>query len=233
MIVAREGPMPSAAPRALALVVLLSASRAFAAGHGAPDGVAPDAALKRLQDGNRRYATSAVHPRHYRAERPRLTKGQSPYAIVLSCADSRVPPEIVFDESLGRLFVIRVAGNVAGPDEVASIEYAAEHVGTRLLVVLGHASCGGVASAMSPQDPTPSLAALLKEIRPAVDAARAKGADPGHLATEAVRENVRLQLKNVTDRSELLRKRVEDGRLGTAGAVYDLASGRVEWLSVP
>ncbi len=223
--------MPRVSTRALALVLLLSTPFAFAEGHAAPDGVAPDVALKMLKEGNRRYATSAVRQRHYRAERPNLTQGQRPYAIVLSCADSRVPPEIVFDESLGRLFVIRVAGNVAGPDEIASIEYAAEHVGTRLLLVLGHTSCGGVASAMSSEDPTPSLAALLKEIRPAVDAARARGTDPGHLAAEAVKENVRLQLRNVAGRSELLRKRVADGQFGTAGAVYDLASGRVDWLA--
>jgi carbonic anhydrase len=225
--------MPRLAARALAVAValFLSAAVALAEGHDAPNGVAPDAALKMLKDGNTRYATSAVRPRHYRAERPALTKGQKPYAIVLSCADSRVPPEIVFDESLGRLFVIRVAGNVAGPDEIASIEYAAEHVGTRLLLVLGHASCGGVAAAMSPEDPTVNLATLLKDIRPAVDAAKAKGADAAHLSAEAVKENVRLQLKNVTARSELLKKLVDEGKFGTAGGVYDLASGKVEWLA--
>lgn len=111
-----------------------------------------------------------------------------------------------------------MAGNVAGPDEIASIEYAAEHVGTRFLLVLGHASCGGVGAAMSPEDPTPNLATLLKEIRPAVVAAKAK-------------ENVRLQLKNVTARSEVLKKMVAEGKFGTAGAVYDLASGKVEWLA--
>jgi carbonic anhydrase len=196
-----------------------------------PAGVPPEAARTLLKDGNVRYATSAVKPRRYRAERPKLTKGQQPYAIVLSCADSRVPPEIVFDESLGKLFVIRVAGNVAGPDEIASIEYAAEHAGTRFLLVLGHESCGGVAAAMSPEDPTPNLATLLKDIRPAVEAARAKGADEEHLALEAVKENVRLQLKNIIERSEVLKKLEADGTLGAAGAVYHLASGRVEWLA--
>jgi carbonic anhydrase len=231
MIGGREEPVPKALARALAVILFVSAPAALGEGHVAPEGVAPEAALKMLKKGNDRYATSAVNPRRYRSERPALTRGQKPYAIVLSCADSRVPPEIVFDESLGRLFVIRVAGNVAGPDEVASVEYAAEHAGTRLLVVLGHGSCGGVAAAMGPEDPTPSLASLLKEIRPAVDAARAKGADENHLAAEAVKENVRLQLKNVTGRSEVLRKMVAEGRFATAGAVYDLASGRVEWLA--
>ncbi len=223
--------MPRISARTLALILVLAAPVALAGEQGAPKGVAPEAALKTLKDGNQRYATSAVNPRQYRAERPKLTRGQTPYAIILSCADSRVPPEIVFDESLGRLFVIRVAGNVAGPEEIASIEYAAEHVGTRLLLVLGHTSCGGVAAAMSPEDPTPNLAILLKDIRPAVEAAKAKGADGDHLAAEAVKENVRLQLKNVTARSEVLRKLVAEGTFRTAGAVYDLASGRVEWLA--
>mgnify|MGYP000994450856 CR=1 FL=1 len=97
----------------------------------------------------------AVRPRRDRAERPALTSGQHPYAVALSCADSRVPPELVFDESLGRLFVVRVAGNVAGPDELASLEYAAEHLGTRLLLVPGHSSCRAVGAAMSSEDPTP------------------------------------------------------------------------------
>jgi carbonic anhydrase len=231
MIRGKERSMPHISARALAVILCLSAPVALGEGHDAPDGVAPDAALKMLKDGNQRYATSAVNPRHYRAERPTLTKGQKPYAIVLSCSDSRVPPEIVFDESLGRLFVIRVAGNVAGPDEIASIEYAAEHVGSRLLLVLGHASCGGVAAAMSPEDPTPNLATLLKDIRPAVDAAKAKGADKDHLYAEAVKENVRLQMKNVLERSEVLKKMAADGKFGTAGGVYDLASGKVEWLA--
>lgn len=165
--------MPRISARAMAVILFLSAPVALAEGQGAPEGVAPEAALKMLKDGNQCYATNAVNPRHYRAERPKLTTGQKPYAIVLSCADSRVPPEIVFDESLGRLFVIRVAGNFAGPDEIASIEYAAE----------------------------------------------------------AVKENVRLQLKNVTARSELLKKMMAEGHFGTAGAVYDLASGKVEWLA--
>lgn len=226
--------MPRVFARPLTLILLLivlAVPAAFAAEPGAPEGVPPEAALKMLKEGNERYATSAVNPRRYRAERPALVKGQKPYAIVLSCADSRVPPEIVFDESLGRLFVVRVAGNVAGPEEIASIEYAAEHIGTRLLLVLGHQSCGAVAAAMSPEDPTPNLAILLKDIRPAVEAARAKGAEKEHLAAEAVKENVRLQMKNVTSRSEVLKKMVAEGKFLAAGGVYDLASGKVEWLA--
>lgn len=220
---------PAPSPSFLLLLGVLAfapgASRA-----GEEPGVPPEGARALLKEGNSRYATSAVRPRRYRAERPALTKGQHPYAMVLSCADSRVPPELVFDESLGRLFVVRVAGNVAGPDELASLEYAAEHLGTRFLLVLGHASCGAVGAAMSPEDPTPYLGGLLKEIRPAVEAAKAKDADVSHLPLEAVRENVRLQVRNVTARSEAFRKLVDEGRVGLAGAVYDLRSGRVEWI---
>ncbi len=216
---------------ALAVLLLFSATALPGAEDAAPAGVTPEAARKMLVEGNTRFVMGVVHPRRYRAERPALTKGQHPYAMILCCADSRVPPEIVFDESLGRLFVVRVAGNVTGPDELASLEYAAEHLGTRFLLVLGHESCGAVGAAMSPEDPTPNLATLLKEIRPAVDAARARRPDPGDLSAEAVKENVRLQLRNVTARSEVLRKMLAEGKLDTAGAVYDLASGRVEWLA--
>ncbi len=231
MITAEEGPMSRLFGGVLAAILLFSAPAASRDGGGEHEGVAPEAARKRLEEGNRRYATSAVQPRRYRAERPALTNGQHPYAMILACADSRVPPEIVFDESLGRLFVVRVAGNVASPDELASREYAAEHLGTRFLLVLGHESCGAVGAAMSPEDPTPNLAALLKEIRPAVDAARASGADKDHVAAEAVKENVRLQLKNVTSRSEVLRTMAAEGKIATAGAVYDLGSGKVVWLT--
>ena len=223
--------MPLRTPIALAICAFLLAPAARTEDHGSPAAVSPEAARARLEEGNRRYATSAVRPRRYRAERPGLVGGQRPYAMVLSCADSRVPPEIVFDESLGRLFVIRVAGHVAGADELASVEYAVEHLGTRLLLVLGHGSCGAVTAALSPEDPTPSLAALLGEIRPAAEAAKAKGGDPAVVVRHAVEENVRLQVKNLTVRSEPLQKAVAEGRLVVAGAVYDLGSGKVEWLA--
>lgn len=216
-------------PRADALLLCLAfaLSATLAAGEQPP--VTPGAARARLEAGNRRYATSAVKPRRYRAERPALVDGQKPYAMVLACADSRVPPEILFDEGLGALFVVRVAGNVASPDELASLEYAAGHLGTRYLLVLGHGSCGAVKASLSPADETPNLAGLLKEIRPAVAAAGATGGSPA--VDEVVAENVKLQCRNVTGRSELLRKAVAEGKVAVAGAVYDLRSGTVAWVT--
>ena len=106
--------------------------------------------LARLMNGNARFVKGQHRPANYKRERAELTKGQRPYAIVLSCSDSRVPPEIVFDESLGKLFVVRVAGNVVDPIALGSIEYAAEHLHSKLLFVLGHESCGAVKATVEP-----------------------------------------------------------------------------------
>jgi carbonic anhydrase len=153
--------------------------------------------------------------------------------MVLACADSRVPPEIVFDESLGKLFVVRLAGNVADADALGSLEYAAEHLGTRYLVVLGHASCGAVKAAVSGAAGSPNLNGLVKEIKPAVDTvggAMPKGADKEILAA-SVQENVRLQVKNVSERSPVLKEMISKGQVGIAGGVYDLKSGKVTFLT--
>jgi carbonic anhydrase len=216
---------------AFALCVSLVSLPVVADEHPATEGVAPAAARQMLEEGNNRYTSSAVRPRRYKSERPALSKGQHPYAMVLSCADSRVPPEIVFDESLGKLFVVRVAGNVASPDELASLEYATEHLGARYLVVLGHTSCGAVKAAMDKDDPTPNLGTLLKEIRPAIDTAKAKGGDPAAVQSGAEKANVQLQMQNVAAKSEVLKKAIADGKIGLAGGVYDLKTGKVEWLA--
>jgi carbonic anhydrase len=196
------------------------------------EGVPPAEARTCLEAGNARYAGSKVNPRRYRAERPQLAKGQAPYAMVLSCADSRVPPEIVFDESLGKLFVVRLAGNVADADALGSLEYAAEHLGTRYLLVLGHASCGAVKAAVTGAGGSPNLTGLVKEIQPAI--ATARGALPNakddELLSASVKENVKLQMKNVAERSPVLKEMIEKGKVGMAGGVYDLETGKVTFL---
>ena len=216
--------------RSLAVLSLVAFS--FPSGAHEGEGVPPGEARTRLEAGNARYAGSKVNPRHYRAERPRLAEGQAPYAMVLACADSRVPPEIVFDESLGKLFVVRLAGNVADAGALGSLEYAAEHLGTRYLLVLGHASCGAVKAAVSGAEGSPNLNGLVKEITPAVDAVRGalpKGADDA-VAAASVRENVLLQIRNVSARSPVLKEMIEKGKMGIAGGVYDLESGRVAFI---
>jgi carbonic anhydrase len=211
----------------LALIPAAAPSRA-----NEVEGVLPAEARTRLETGNARYAGSKVHPRRYRAERPELAKGQAPYAMVLACADSRVPPEIVFDESLGKLFVVRLAGNVADADALGSLEYAAEHLGTRYLLVLGHASCGAVKAAVSGAGGSPNLLGLVKEIKPAVDAARGAlpNAKDDEILSASVKENVRLQMKNVSEKSPVLREMIAKGQVGIGGGVYDLETGKVAFV---
>lgn len=199
----------------------------------APAAVPATAALARLQEGNARFVNNQPQTKDFSHERPALAKGQHPYAIVLTCADSRVAPEIMFDESLGKLFVIRVAGNIADPAVLGSIEYAAEHLHTQLLLVLGHDSCGAVQAALDGSHAPKNLATLVKEITPAAKEAKRKTPGAPHTLDTAVRENVRLQADHVVTRSPLLAEFVEKKELQIVGAVYHLDSGKVEVLDEP
>jgi carbonic anhydrase len=185
-------------------------------------------ALGQLVQGNDRFARGQPKAKDYAKERVRLAKGQQPYAIVLTCSDSRVPPEILFDESLGQLFVVRVAGNVLDPVVLGSIEYAAEHLGSRLLLVLGHDSCGAVQASLGDGHNSPNLEALVKKIAPAAQEAKRKGLDESHTLDAAVRENVLLQVRRVPAESAVLTRLIEKKQLQIAGAVYHLESGKVE-----
>ena len=131
--------------------------------------VSPDQALARLMDGNRRYSQNKEqHPDETLARRMELQSSQHPFAVILSCSDSRVPPELIFDQGLGDLFVIRVAGNIVDDDGLGSIEYAVEHLGTKLIVVLGHEKCGAVSAAVASETAPGHLTALFAAIRPSV-----------------------------------------------------------------
>jgi len=193
-------------------------------------GVSPDVALARLKEGNLRFIKGGRRPVNLTQERNNLVKGQQPYAIVLSCSDSRVPPEIVFDETLGKLFVVRVAGNVTDPVTLGSIEYAVEHLGAKLILVLGHQSCGAVEATLDGGPVPPNIEALVKRIQPAVDRAKAMGLDPAATFTAAIVENVRQQMQNATTESGVLRERVEKKQVRIVGAVYSLVTGQVEML---
>ncbi len=194
-------------------------------------GVRPAAAHDTLRAHDERFATGHSAGHDYAHDRAALVKGQSPYAIILTCADSRVAPEIVFDETLGSLFVIRVAGNVVDEDVLGSIEYAAEHLHTRYLLVLGHDACGAVSAAVAGGEAPANVSALLAHIAPAVTRAKSKGLDEKGTVDAAVRENVRLQMGEVTHRSTLLAKLVHEHEFTIEGAVYHLDSGRVEWIA--
>jgi carbonic anhydrase len=195
---------------------------------------AADAALRQLQQGNQRYADDhAKHPnagekrRHETAE-----KGQRPFATILSCSDSRVPVETVFDQGVGDVFVVRVAGAVGGPSETATIEYGVDHLGTPLLVVLGHTQCGAVTAAATHAELHGHLAELAARIAPAVNAAalahpELKGRD---LVPFAIEANVWQSLADLFAASRVTRERVAAGRLAAVGAIYDIATGKVKWL---
>ncbi len=186
----------------------------------------PEASLKRLLEGNQRYAEGlSAHP-HLSAEcRLALSGAQYPFAAILSCADSRVPPELIFDAGLGDLFTVRVAGNIVDDAVIGSLEYAVRHLNVSLVLVMGHTSCGAVQAAIQGVDPATHLTALVEPIRPAVERACAAGGD---LLESAVRENVRESVRRLIATGPVLSELTASGRLTIVGAVYTLRSGRVE-----
>ena len=181
----------------------------------------------RLLAGNRRFVSGRTRTRGVVAQRAALVGGQHPDAIVLACADSRVGPELLFDQSLGDLFVVRTAGNIVDPIVLGSMEYAVEHLHAKLIVVLGHGSCGAVKAACSAEEmPSQNLVALVQEIRPTVQklASCFEGAE---LVDRGVRANARHSAQQILANSVILREAVEKGHLKIVTAYYDLASGEV------
>jgi len=184
--------------------------------------------LAELKAGNEHHATKHYqHPHQTAARQRELTTTQHPHAAILSCADSRVAPEIVFDQGLGDLFDVRVAGNIAGDAEIASIEYAADHLGVPVLVVLGHQRCGAVTAAAEPGEAPGHLPVLIAAIRPAVEQARGM---PGDTIDNAVRINVENVVRQLTGSQPVLAGLTAAGRLQVVGAVYSLDTGKIEWL---
>lgn len=201
-----------------------------AADAGAPM-MTPAQALAQLLAGNQRFQHDANgHPHLHAKRRSELAGGQSPFAVILSCSDSRVPPELIFDQGLGGLFVVRLAGNTVTRAGLESIDYAVGHLGSNLIMVLGHDSCGAVKGALSEcvSKPAAGLPEIFANICPAVDQARKKGGD--NLESSAIDLNVTDQVK-ILERSPLLKKRVADGSLKIVGARYHLESGKVEILN--
>lgn len=193
-------------------------------------------ALDRLLAGNRRFAASysSLDSASHRDRRAELVAGQQPFAIVLGCADSRVPAELIFDQGLGDLFVIRVAGNVVAPSQIGSVEFAADRFGTRLVVVLGHSLCGAIQATLEElrrpdASQSPNLRSIVGRIRPAVeDLLRGPLAgDPEALFAEAVRANVRAATRQLQHGSEILERLVAHEGLRIVGAEYSLETGLV------
>ncbi len=188
-----------------------------------------DEALERLLTGNQRFvAGRPVYPDQTAARRQELTRGQHPFAAILGCADSRVPPEIIFDQGLGNLFTVRVAGNIVDGASLGSLEYAAQRLGVPLIVVLGHSGCGAVQAAVAGGDPGGSIATLVRAIQPAVEVAKT---EPGALLENAVRANLALAVRELRTAAPILASLQATGNLEVRGALYDLASGLVELLA--
>ncbi len=195
-------------------------------------------ALARLQEGNRRFVAD-VRGGHSRPSerREELVDGQEPFAIVLGCSDSRVPAEIVFDQGLGHLFVIRVAGNIVAPSQIGSVEFAAERFGTRLVVVLGHSRCGAIQATIEElQRPTenqsPNLHSIVELVQPAVEPLLLTPLrhDPAALVAEAVRANVRRSVESLRHGSAIVENLVQNAGLLVVGAEYSLDTGEVEFF---
>lgn len=201
----------------------------FASGEGA--GITPDEALKKLMDGNARFMKDDKEYINWGdVRRKELAKGQNPFAVILSCSDSRVPPEHVFDQELGDIFVVRVAGNVADPIELGSVEYAAEHLNVPLVMVMGHRSCGAVKATVAGGKPEGNIAAIVKKITPAVNSAKKRAKDKEAVLDAAIEDNAKLTAKTLTEKSEILKHLVESGKVKIVSAVYDLHTGKVDIL---
>ncbi len=184
-------------------------------------------AWKRLLEGNARFASGkSIHPAQDRARLAEIAKAQHPFAVVVSCSDSRVPPEILFDQGMGDLFVVRTAGEVVGELEMGSIEYAVEHLGAGYILVLGHTRCGAVDATIKGGVMPPAIAAIADMIRPAIDKARPAGGD---LLDNTVRENARLILASIA-KSPAIAEAMEKGDLALKAGYYDLDSGEVTGL---
>jgi carbonic anhydrase len=196
-------------------------------------------ALESLREGNRRFAsdTRDLDSLRSRIKRAELTTGQKPFAIILGCSDSRVPAEIVFDQGLGDLFVIRVAGNIVAPSQVGSVEFAVDQFGTPLVVVLGHSNCGAVTATLADlrrpaENQSHNIRSIVHRIRPSVEAlVRADVIkDPDELLEHAVRANVRASVNQLRHGSEILEQMVISGKLLIVGAEYSLETGVVDFF---
>ncbi|CAN5658640.1 hypothetical protein BH09PLA1_BH09PLA1_21070 [soil metagenome] len=198
------------------------------------DTVTPDAALSRLIAGNQRFVSET--PEHARAKQARrcdtVANGQHPFATVLACADSRVPVELLFDQGIGDLFVIRVAGNVSDTDEIGTIEYGVGHLHSPLVVVMGHTKCGAVTAVVDGAKLPKNIASLVDNIIPAAEKTKAEHADlrGEPLVSAAVENNVFQSMADLFRGSEEVRHLASTGKAQVVGAVYDLHSGSVRWL---
>ncbi len=194
--------------------------------------LSPDGALQELMQGNGRYVQGLTRRHDFRSERAALAGGQNPYAGILSCADSRVAPEFAFDSFRGDLFVVRVAGNFLNNDNLASFEYAVAVLNTKLLMVLGHSSCGAVSATIRSIDSNTTLPghlpSLVASLAPAVQAARAQSGD---LLANAIKANVRINVERLKTATPILSEAVANNKLKVVGGYYNLNSGSIDLIT--
>ena len=199
-------------------------------------------ALRRLREGNRRFVSSTPNRQtlSWKARRAELVDGQAPFAIILGCSDSRAPAELIFDQGLGDLFVIRVAGNIVAPSLVGSVEFAATKFATRLVVVLGHTQCGAIFATLDElrrpaENQSPNLKSIVNRVRPSIEALLSENSqadlrDTDALVRKAVRANVSASVQQLQHGSEILEHLIARGDLCVVGAEYSLETGEVDFF---
>ena len=188
--------------------------------------------LALLQEGNERFVGGTLkHPNTDAAHRSAAAlEGQEPFATVLSCSDSRVPVELIFDRGVGEIFTVRVAGNVADTDEIATIEYGVGHLHTPVVIVMGHSRCGAVTAVVKDVELEGLLPQLVDNIKPAAEIAKHEGGEESVIIANAIKANVWQSISDVLRRSAIVRKEIEAGGVSVIGAVYNLETGTVDWL---
>jgi carbonic anhydrase len=195
--------------------------------------ITPEEALQLLKDGNTRYVNQlATHPHSDKIRLEEVSKGQKPFVTINGCSDSRVPPEILFDQGLGDVFTVRTAGNVSATDQIGTIEYGTEHLGTRLVVVLGHTKCGAVTAVAKGEHVSGSIPALVSSIVPPVNKVKSahKNEPTEKWLNEAILANTYESIANILKKSEIVRELVLGGKVKIVAAMYDVDSGKVEFL---
>ena len=214
----------------MTIALIASATIIMASASEEESSITPELALQKLMEGNLRYAEgNASHPHQSPERRAELISGQQPFAVILGCSDSRIPPELIFDQGLGDVFVIRTAGEVVDNASLASIEYAVDHLGVPLVMVLGHDSCGAVTAAVQGGEAEGHLGSLMDLIRPAVEQAREAG-EGSDLLNGSIDNNVFNIVEALKSSQPVLSEKVEAGELMILGAHYRLDSGLVEIL---
>jgi carbonic anhydrase len=223
--VSRRAVLRSSVAAALATPLGIASWSRRPPGAAAQTTLSPDDALKQLMDGNARFAAGKLtsFPEDLKLLKQRTAGKQEPFAAVLSCADSRVPVELAFDQTIGHVFVTRVAGNIVTPEIIGSLEYGVAVLGTRVLMVLGHGACGAVTATIAAKEVPGQISVLYRHIRPAIEQA-------GSNLDGAIRANARIHARLLQDTSPVVATAVKQGRLKVVAAYYDLATGVVTLL---